>query len=116
MRRREFITLLGGTAAAWPLVARAQQPPLPVVGILSTVAPSVFANRLRAFRQGLKEGGYVEGQNVAVEYHWTEGESSRLPALAAELVQRQVAVIVAGGTPPAVTPRRLLRLFRLFSS
>jgi putative ABC transport system substrate-binding protein len=104
MRRREFITLLGGTAAAWPLVARAQQP-LPVVGILSTVAPSVFAERLRAFRQGIKEGGYVEGQNVAVEYHWTEGESSRLPALAAQLVQRQVAVIVAGGTPPAVVAK-----------
>jgi putative tryptophan/tyrosine transport system substrate-binding protein len=105
MRRREFITLLGGAAATWPLASRAQQPALPVVGLVSSRSLDGSARYAAAFTKGLSENGYVEGQNVMVEYHWLSGQNDRLPPLMSDLVRRRVAVIATAGDPPTLAAK-----------
>ena len=106
MRRREFITLLGGAVASWPLAARAQQPAVPVIGFMSARSPGDSVPLVEAFRRALMDGGFVEGRNVAVEYRWAHGDYARLPALARELVDRKVAVLLGiGGDSSALAAK-----------
>src|SRR5262249_24773369 len=105
MQRRDFVTLLGSTAVLWPLRALAQQPVMPVIGFLNGEWPQGYAHYVAAFRQGLKEAGYVEGENVAIDYRWAEGRYEQLPALAAELILLNPTVIAATSTPAAVVAK-----------
>jgi putative tryptophan/tyrosine transport system substrate-binding protein len=110
MRRREFITLLSGAATVWPVGGHAQQAAMPVIGFLDVRTADVIPRALAGFRQGLKETGFIESQNVTIEYRWAENQWDRLPALAADLVRRQVTVIVAGGGAPSAVAAKAATL------